>query len=128
MASIHNLSVKSKFALAILPLIVIIVVFDFIQIQEHYDDYTDSQRLNKAIVVGIEINHAVHEIQKERGITTGFLSQDGDGFREALLFQRDKTDSTIQEFYNEIKKKELADLVKLHQQDLDELKDLFRSN
>ena len=114
MGSIHNLSVKSKFALAILPLIIIIIVFDTIQIQEHYSDYTDSQRLNKAIVVGIEINHAIHELQKERSISAGFLSQDNDDFREDLLFQREKTDSTIQAFYDEIEREELADLVAEH--------------
>jgi len=125
MASIHNLSVKSKFALAILPLIIIIVVFDYLQIQEHYNDYTDSQRLNKAIVVGIEINHAVHELQKERSIATGFLSQQGDDFRQDLLDQRERTDSTIQAFYDEIEREELADLVALHTEELRDLGTYF---
>ncbi|MEP5612547.1 MAG: nitrate- and nitrite sensing domain-containing protein [Cyclobacteriaceae bacterium] len=125
MASIHNLSVKSKFALAILPLIIIIIVFDYLQIQEHYNDYTDSQRLNKAIVVGIEINHAVHELQKERSIATGFLSQEGDDFRQDLLNQRERTDSTIQAFYDEIEREELSDLVSLHSEELRDLGTYF---
>ena len=125
MNKLHNLSVKSKFALALLPLIIIIVVFDYLQIQEHYEDYKDSQRLNKAIVVGIEINHAIHEIQKERGITSGYLAQDQDNFISALNEQRDRTDSTIQEFYNEIENKELEDLVALHAEDIENLKTYF---
>ena len=125
MNSIHNLSVKSKFALAILPLIIIIIVFDYLQIQEHYEDYTDSQRLNKAIVVGIEINHAVHELQKERSITTGYLSQQEDDFRQTLLTQRSTTDSTIQAFYDEIARAELEDLVALHTEELRDLGTYF---
>ncbi len=125
MNRIHNLSVKSKFALAILPLIIIIVVFDYLQIREHYEDYKDSQRLNKAILVGIEINHAVHELQKERGISAGFLSQDAEEFRGDLDAQRYKTDSTIQAFYDEIERDQLADLVSLHTEDLDNLGTYF---
>lgn len=125
MNSIHNLSVKSKFALAILPLIIIIIVFDYLQIQEHYEDYKDSQRLNKAIVVGIEINHAIHELQKERSITTGFLSQEGDEFKLDLNNQREKTDSTIQAFYDEIARQELAELVALHTEELRDLGTYF---
>jgi HAMP domain-containing protein len=117
--------VKSKFALAILPLILIIVVFDYLQIQEHYKDYKDSKRLNKAIDVGIEINHAVHELQKERGISSGFLSQEGDDFRDELELQRYRTDSTIQQFYSEIEKEEQEELVELHSEDLRDLRTYF---
>ena len=125
MNRLHNLSVKSKFALAILPLIIIIIVFDYLQIKEHYLDYKDSQRLNKAIIVGIEINHAVHELQKERGITSGFLSQNEDNFRQQLFTQREKTDSTIREFYKEIRREELSELVSLHKDDIENLRSYF---
>lgn len=125
MHRLHNLSVKSKFALALLPLIAIIVVFDYLQIQEHYRDYKDSQRLNKAIIVGIEINHAVHELQKERGMTSGFLSQAEDNFADKILIQREKTDSTIQQFYDEIVREELSELVSLHEEELRDLKTYF---
>ncbi len=125
MNKLHNLSVRSKFALALLPLIVIIIVFDYLQIKEHYSDYTDSQRLNRAIIVGIEINHAIHEIQKERGLTSGYLSQDEDNFITLLREQRQRTDSTIQQFYSEIEKEELAELVALHAEALEYLKTYF---
>lgn len=125
MERLHNLSVKSKFALALLPLITIIAVFDGLQIKEHYEDYQDSQRLNKAIIVGIEINHAVHELQKERGLTSGFLSQVEENFADKIERQRQKSDSTIQQFYDEIVRDELADLVSLHEEELTNLKTYF---
>ena len=74
---LHNLAIKNKFAVVIIPLIVTIILFDYFQIHDDFLDYKDSIRLNKAIIVGIEINHVVHEIQKERGITSGFLSKKG---------------------------------------------------
>lgn len=125
MNRLHNLSIKGKFALALVPLIIILIIFDYLQINEYYEDYSDSNRLNKAITVGIEINHAVHELQKERGITSGYLSHEDDSFVGELQMQRDKTDSTIQKFYEEIEKPELSDLVGLHVEDLDLIKIYF---
>ena len=52
-----NLPIRQKFAVIIIPLIVIILAFDYLQVRYHYLDFSDSVRLNKAITVGIEINH-----------------------------------------------------------------------
>ena len=49
---LHNLPIRKKFAVIIIPLIVVIVAFDYLQVRYHFLDYTDSVRLNKAIVVG----------------------------------------------------------------------------
>ncbi len=125
MKRLHNLSIRSKFTLALVPLVIIIIIFDYLQIKENYSDYKDSKRLNKAILVGIEINHTIHELQKERGISTGLLSETDSSFKEDLFAQRSKTDSTIQQFYKEIEKDELQELVSLHEDDLDGLSTYF---
>ncbi|WP_370086830.1 nitrate- and nitrite sensing domain-containing protein [Ekhidna sp.] len=120
-----NLPIRQKFAVIIIPLIVIILAFDYLQVRYHYLDYSDSVRLNKAITVGIEINHVVHEIQKERSISSGFLANEGESFGIKLSQQRDRTDSTIQKYYSEIASEELAELRDLHRTDLDELNAFF---
>ncbi|MCP4458549.1 MAG: hypothetical protein GY816_11080 [Cytophagales bacterium] len=114
-----NLPIRQKFAIVILPLILIIIVFDFLQVKHNYLDYFDAKRLNKAITVGIEINHVVHELQKERSISSGFLSNQGASFNEHLDKQRKKTDSTLVQFQDEISKTEFKDLTSLHRKDLD---------
>lgn len=120
-----NLPIRQKFAVIIIPLIVIILAFDYLQVRYHYLDYSDSVRLNKAITVGIEINHVVHEIQKERSISSGFLANEGESFGIKLNQQRERTDSTIQKYYSEIASEELAELRELHRTDLDELNAFF---
>jgi HAMP domain-containing protein len=119
--SLTNLSIRRKFAVAIIPLLLIIVIFDFLQIQHNYRDYHDSRRLNKAIIVGIEINHVVHELQKERGITAGYLSNQGENFASDLDIQRKTTDSTMRAYYNELEMGNLDDLLELHGKDLESL-------
>ena len=120
-----NLPIRQKFAVIIIPLIVIILAFDYLQVRYHYLDYSDSVRLNKAITVGIEINHVVHEIQKERSISSGFLANEGESFGIKLNQQRERTDSTIQKYYSEIASEELTELRELHRTDLDELNAFF---
>lgn len=122
MKALNNLSIRWKFAVALIPLLIIIIVFDFLQIRHNYLDYNDSVRLNKAIKIGIEINHAIHEIQKERGITSGFLSNEGMEFFDDLNYQRSRTDSTIRALYTEVKKPAFNDLMSLHGSDLDYFK------
>ncbi|NQZ77099.1 MAG: nitrate- and nitrite sensing domain-containing protein, partial [Ekhidna sp.] len=120
-----NLPIRLKFAVIIIPLIVIILVFDYLQVRYHYLDYSDSVRLNKAITVGVEINHVVHELQKERSISSGFLLNEGENFGIKLNRQRDRTDSTLQQYYNELSGGELDELMELHRKDLDELNSHF---
>ncbi|MBF0615009.1 MAG: hypothetical protein G8237_12480 [Magnetococcales bacterium] len=42
----------------------------------------------------------IHEIQKERGMSSGFLGSGGHDFSEELLSQRELTDEKYQTFYN----------------------------
>jgi HAMP domain-containing protein/signal transduction histidine kinase len=101
------------------------VSFDYLQIRHSYDDYRDSRRLNKAILLGVEINHVVHEIQKERSISTGFTANEGYDFAKQLAMQRNRTDSTLREFYFELENSNLAGLLKTHQDDVDFVRSYF---
>lgn len=123
---LSNLPIRKKFAVIIIPLVVIILAFDFLQVRYHFLDYNDSVRLNQAITVGIEINHVVHEIQKERSISTGFLTNDGTSFQLRLKTQRDKTDSTLNQYYQELQGNGLSKLLKLHDEDLKRLNGYFQ--
>ncbi len=125
MKALHNLSIRNKFAIIIIPLIVIIIGFDYFQVQHKFKHYNESVRLNKAIILGIEINHVVHELQKERSITAGYLANNGEKFSEEILAQRHVTDSTLNQFYQEIVNPELSDLMELHAQDVEHLKEYF---
>ncbi len=125
MNRLHNLKIRKKFIVVLVPLIITIITFDFLQIRNHFLDYSDASRLNKAIVLGIEINHVVHEIQKERGMTAGYISDETWDFSGELNEQRVRTDSTLQKFYEEIANPDLKDLKAYHNEDLEFLKSYF---
>ncbi len=122
---LHDLSIKRKFAVVLIPLIVTVIVFDYFQIRHNFLDYKDSIRLNKAIIVGIEINHVVHELQKERSISSGYISGQGGRFKSELMDQRRRTDSTLQQFKLEIADPDLNDLMILHGNDIEDLRFYF---
>jgi len=122
MKKLYDLPIRKKFAVVIVPLIVIIICFDYLQIKYNYLDYSDADRLNSAIVLGVEINHAVHELQKERSISIGFLANQGFEFQQALQKQRTVTDSTINQFYAEIGQLDFAGLLSIHKNEIELLK------
>ncbi|XOV91673.1 MAG: nitrate- and nitrite sensing domain-containing protein [Bacteroidota bacterium] len=107
MKKLHNLSIRRKFALVLIPLIVTIICFDFLHIRHDFFDYQDARRLNKAINIGIEINHLVHEIQKERSISVGFQANYGQVFESKLSEQRQYTDSLLRNLYFELDSKNI---------------------
>ena len=125
MKSLYNLPIRAKFGIIIIPLVLIIVFFDVFQIRDHYLDYKDSSRLNKAINLGIEINHVVHEIQKERSVSAGYLSSDGDQFLEELSLQRQHTDDSLNAYFQDVKRPLYSDLMVLHKGDIDKLDNYF---
>ncbi len=125
MRILYDLPIRTKFAVVLVPLIVIIICFDYIQIKHNYLDYDDSQRLNKTILLGVEINHAVHELQKERSISVGFLTNDGEDFSQALLHQRHVTDSTLERFYEELDRLDLKGIFAIHANDVELLNSNF---
>ena len=106
-------------------MILIIVFFDIFQIRDHFLDYKDSSRLNKAINLGIEINHVVHEIQKERSISAGFLSSGEDQFIEELNTQRQQTNDSLETYFKDIQDSNYKDLMILHKGDIDKLENYF---
>ncbi|MFT4736817.1 MAG: HAMP domain-containing protein/HPt (histidine-containing phosphotransfer) domain-containing protein [Cyclobacteriaceae bacterium] len=126
MKRLFDLSIRRKFAVVIIPLILTILVFDYLQIRDHFLDYVDSKRLNNAIVVGVEINHLVHELQKERSISAGFVTSQKEDFIAQLETQRNKTDSTLKKYLEEIQTSDLEDLVELHMEDIENINIYFQ--
>lgn len=49
-----------------------------------------------------EASSLVHELQKERGMTSGFLASKGLKFGDALKMQREKSESQLKQYMNYI--------------------------
>lgn len=64
----------------------------------------DSLQANKTLLTQISIStkasNLIHELQKERGLSAGFLSSKGAKFSSELKAQRNSTDSALNELNN----------------------------
>ena len=68
------------------------------------NDVKNAEKVNKLIGVISGISDVVHETQKERGMTSGFLGSNGKLYGEELKIQRQVTDEKIKIFINSSKK------------------------
>lgn len=120
MEKLYNLSIRKKFAVVIVPLIVTIVFFDFFQIREDFLNYRDSKRLNMAINVSYQITHLLHELQRERSIAVGSHIDDNATFSEVLRIQRDHTDSVLRKYKSELAASRFEEIMVRHRDEIAE--------
>ncbi len=59
------------------------------------------------------ISNLVHELQKERGMSAGYIGSGGRKFSEMLKIQREKTDEKLRAFNEFVKNGELEEAVKI---------------
>ncbi len=88
---LKKLSIKQKLVLIMMiPLTVVI----FLSAKLAYDSYIKNinlDRIQKIVILSTKISALVHETQKERGMTAGFLGSKGVKFSDALPKQRENT-------------------------------------
>ena len=72
-----------------------ILVYTFVQINSNYKIYKNITEVEKASNVSVVISSLIHEIQKERGLSSGYVSSNGLKFSLKLQEQIKKTDKKI---------------------------------
>lgn len=93
--SINNISIKGKLTLLVsLPLIALIYFAGLAIIERHHAQQ-ELQKLYAVSDVGVLIGNLVHELQKERGMTAGFLGSKGKKFNRELPTQYQHTDDRL---------------------------------
>ncbi len=104
MKYLKNLRVRTKILLIVtLPLIVLLYLSSTVILQQQHNKALLTG-FRDAVVLSTKISALVHEIQKERGASAGFLGAKGKSFGDILLNQRKLTDQKKEEF---LKAKEL---------------------
>ncbi len=88
--SIH----KKLIILSLLSISVILIYASKLSIS-NYDYYQNSQETILIVELSVHLSDVVHEIQKERGASAGFLSSKGSKFSDTLQQQRKMTDEKI---------------------------------
>ena len=125
---ISKLSIKQKLiAIMLIPLIIVILLAAKLA----YDSYRSLENLkslDKVVILSTKIGALVHEAQKERGMTAGFIGSKGVKFKDDLPKQREEVNKQIT-FLNEFlsdfdKSKYNDDFIKNLNSGLEKLKDL----
>lgn len=110
MESASTSSLRRKvLVLSIVPLMAI-CMFAAILIINSYKQYKKAESLERSIYLSTKISAVIHELQKERGRTAGFLGSGGREFKRELQEQRILTDKKIADLEDFVGKTYLASL------------------
>jgi len=95
---LNNLQIKGKLLLLVsFPLIALL----YFSATAVHNSYTTGNNVHSATLlthIATDISHLVHETQKERGMTAGFLGSKGKKFADKLPKQRQLTDEAYKIF------------------------------
>lgn len=96
MMALYNLSIRNKLLLILLLPVLGLVYFAVAGIVERQRTYAEMQRLEDLAELAGLVSALVHETQKERGMSAGFVGSRGARFAVELPRQREATDQQLQ--------------------------------
>ena len=88
---IKRLMFRQKILLILLPALIGLIVFASMNILEGSNQRASAVTIEPLVKLSAQNSLLVHELQKERGVTAGFLSSKGSKFGDLLRKQRSKT-------------------------------------
>ncbi|WEF12570.1 nitrate- and nitrite sensing domain-containing protein [Pectobacterium actinidiae] len=96
MKSLHHISIRSKFILALLPPILALLWFSFSGVMERRSTENEMIRMEKLITLARDAGEYAHQLQRERGLSAGYFGSQGKNFGPELATQRQATDRAQQ--------------------------------
>ncbi|WED21102.1 methyl-accepting chemotaxis protein [Vibrio sp. JC009] len=90
-----QLSVRQKLLAVVLPLLVTLLYFSGSLIYDSLNKKTSAQSIYQFVELSAYNSRLVHELQKERGMSAGYLGSKGKKFKDKLSQQRKQTDSRL---------------------------------
>jgi PAS domain S-box-containing protein len=88
------------------PTIILILIFFILTgnlFYIKYNNYKSLLNLENGVNISIQLSNLVHELQKERGMSTGYISSNGKKFKEQLKIQRILTDKRVKIYYDTLR-------------------------
>jgi len=100
---LSKFSIKQKLiAIMMIPLTVVILLSAKLAYNA-YTETTNLQKIERIVILSTKIGAMVHETQKERGMTAGFLGSNGKKFVNKLPQQRENVNTRKTELLNYLK-------------------------
>jgi len=96
---LQNMSIKAKLLLVALPLSILFISMAM-SINVKLKNSTTLSQLEEGVVLSTKISRLIHETQKERGMTAGFIGSNGIKFKDKLPLQRELTNQRLEELNN----------------------------
>ena len=101
---LKKLSIKTKVILIVFMSLLMAFYFVSKELVVHFKFEKTKQKLITLINLSEDLSSLIHETQKERGASAGYLGSHGKKFSKILLNQRELTDEKIKIFEKDIKK------------------------
>jgi len=103
MKILSNLPVKYKIVLILLPPIIGLLYFSIIDVIDKVETAGRLQSVQSLAELSVKISALVHETQRERGMTAGYLGSNGEKFAVEIETQRRQTDNKVSELESYLK-------------------------
>ncbi len=128
---LQNVKIKTILTVLISLSLITILIFGFLLVKNKYKYYSEYRQTNNILNFSIKLGELIHELQKERGASAGYLGSNGKKFDTILSKQRESTNLkleivnlSIQNFAKEKKiqadlsqvKKQLSQLTKIREE------------
>ena len=92
---LNKLKIRSKLVFFLVIPIITLLYFSISSIHLKYQEHARTQASLDSILVSLSLSDLVHELQKERGLSAGFVGSAGTLHKKALLEQRKSTDEKL---------------------------------
>ncbi len=100
MTLINNATIKTKLLLILLFPVLGLITFASLLSYDYYNKYTSIQKVETLVLLSSKLSKLVHETQKERGMTAGYLASKGEKFKNKLPNQKDISNKNFILFKN----------------------------
>ncbi|MCK0744252.1 methyl-accepting chemotaxis protein [Chromohalobacter nigrandesensis] len=98
MKLLHRLSLGQKFTLTLVVPLLVLVWFAMMGVLERERTMSSMERLETLTELASRAGALVHQLQRERGMSAGYLGSKGESFGEAIQEQRRATDERLAAF------------------------------
>ena len=99
-----KLSLRSRLLLIATVPITVMLVLGISGAWKKYSDYQSRVQAESLVSLVVELGETAHELQKERGMSSGFLNSKGSKFAENLTAQRKQSDAVISRLNESIRR------------------------
>jgi len=91
----NNLTIRSKLILLSSTVLIVIFAYSLKIAFSSYHTYDNDSQAHDIIELSVKVSTVLHELQKERGASAGFIGSGGEKFADILPLQQKETDKKI---------------------------------